>query len=134
MNQPEALFGNLIHSYTRAEAISDGVLVDISATAREAGFRIHVAMTGAAWEDCVAWDASDSTLQAGQDEAGRLWDVAWMASLAARRGRGDQVEFELLRVPRGGRGRSPQRVVLSLHIGPGDTGEPVMTVMLPGED
>ena len=134
MNQPEDLFGNLIHSYSRADAIADGVLIDISATAGEAGFRLPVAMTRAAWDDCVAWDERDSRRQVGQDETGRLWDVAWMASLAARRGRSDQVAFELLRVPRGGRGTSPRRAVLHLHMGPGDAGEPVITVMLPGED
>lgn len=30
------VFGEVIHSYTRAQAIADGVLVDISETAREA--------------------------------------------------------------------------------------------------
>jgi hypothetical protein len=30
---------DLIHSYTRADALRDGVLIDVSATAKEAGFR-----------------------------------------------------------------------------------------------
>jgi hypothetical protein len=30
---------DMIHSYTRAEAIADGVLIDVSETAKEAGFR-----------------------------------------------------------------------------------------------
>lgn len=30
----------VVHAYTRAEAIEDGVLVDVSETAREAGFRV----------------------------------------------------------------------------------------------
>src|SRR5262249_14414043 len=30
---------DLIHRYTRAEALADGVLIDVSATAREAGIR-----------------------------------------------------------------------------------------------
>jgi type I site-specific restriction endonuclease len=33
------LFGEVIHSYTRADAIDDGYLVDVSDVAREAGFR-----------------------------------------------------------------------------------------------
>ena len=40
---------DLIHSYSRAQAIEDGVLVDVSETAREAGFTVPVAITRAAW-------------------------------------------------------------------------------------
>ena len=35
----------LIHSYTRKQAIEDGVLVDVSAAAFGVGFKVHVAMT-----------------------------------------------------------------------------------------
>src|SRR5262249_42765183 len=41
--------GDLIHSYTRAGALRDGVLIDVSATAKEAGFNYPVALTRAAW-------------------------------------------------------------------------------------
>ncbi len=37
-------FAPVISVYTRAQAIEDGVLVDVSETAREAGFRIPVAV------------------------------------------------------------------------------------------
>ena len=33
-------FGPVLHAYTRAQAIEDGILVDVSETAREAGFKI----------------------------------------------------------------------------------------------
>ena len=66
---------DLIHSYTRAEAVADGVLIDVSAVAREAGIRYPVALTRAAWERCVAVPPG----VACQDEAGRLWDVLWRA-------------------------------------------------------
>ncbi len=70
---------DLISSYTRAQAIADGVLVDVTETAKEAGFRCPVALTRAAWADCVAWSEADTRRQVPQDEAGRLWDVLWMA-------------------------------------------------------
>ena len=124
-------FGPLIQAYSRAEAIADGVLIDVSAVAREAGIRVPVAMTAAAWADCVAWSAEDSTRQTPQDEAGRLWDVVWMAALMAQRGSG---LFQLSRVPRGGRGTRPRLTALRLHIGPGDVGEPVVTLLMPDED
>lgn len=43
----------LIHSYSRRQANEDGVLVDISETAREAGFTLPVALTAAVYEQYV---------------------------------------------------------------------------------
>ena len=43
-------FGPVIFAYTRAQAIEDGILVDVSETAREAGFRIPVAITRTVWD------------------------------------------------------------------------------------
>lgn len=127
-------FGESISTYTRRAAISDGVLIDVSAMAREAGFKVPVAMTAAAWEDSVRWDETDSSRQVHQDQAGRLWDVLWMAFMAARRSGGSQVSFELYRVPRGGRATTSRKVRLLMAIGPGDEGEPVITVLMPRED
>jgi hypothetical protein len=66
---------DLIHSYTRADALRDGVLIDVSPTAREAGIRYPVALTRAAWGRCVAVPPGVLC----QDESGRLWDVLWSA-------------------------------------------------------
>jgi hypothetical protein len=44
---------DLIHAYSRSQAIEDGVLIDATATAREAGIRYPVALTAAVWERCV---------------------------------------------------------------------------------
>jgi hypothetical protein len=124
-----------ISIYTRAQAIADGVLVDVSTLAKEAGFHIPVAMTAAAWADCVAWSDADSLRQVTQDESGRRWDVLWMASIAARRARGAQrLAFQLHRVPRSGRGTRPRPITLNLHLGPGDDAEPVVTILMPEED
>lgn len=127
-------WGTPIHVYTRSQALADGVLVDVSELASEAGFRIPVALTRAVWEDCVAWTELDSRRQTLQDQVGRLWDVLWLASLAAKRGRRDRVSFEIYRVPRDGKAARPKRVHLQMHIGPGDAGGPVISIMLPGED
>jgi hypothetical protein len=122
----------VISRYTRAEAIEDGVLVDISETARECGFKFPVAMTRDAFEDCVTWDEGNAGLQ---DESGRLWDVVWMGLNAIRRCAPgtDRLPFDLYRIPNTPRATTPRRTTLVLHIGPGDTPEPVMTIMLPGE-
>lgn len=135
MNAVNEIFGEVIHSYNRAQAIEDGHLIDVSEAAAEAGFRVSVAITSAAWGDCVAWSERDSRRQTYQDEAGRLWDVLWMAMNSARRCAGEQsFAFQLYRIPRGGRAMRPRLTRLLCMIGPGDNFEPVVTVMLPGED
>jgi hypothetical protein len=136
-NKQDTLFGDdVIHSYTRAEAIEDGVLVDVTETAKEAGFVWPVAMTRAVWDECVEWSDEDSKRQTYQDVSGRLWDVLWMAYIAIRSspGNGTQLLFRLYRVPRGGRAKKPRSTTLKLITGPGDDGEPVVTILLPNED
>jgi hypothetical protein len=122
---------DLIHRYTRAEAIRDGVLVDVSATAKEAGFKFPVALTAAVWAKCVV---VPSRVQY-QDEAGRLWDVLMMLRFAIR---GSTDGARLVRfgvhVRNDNRDRTPPLVRLKALCGPGDRGEPVVTVMLPDED
>ena len=86
MNTPNNLNpdeGDFVYRYSRAQALADGVLIDVADIAREAGFRVAVAITAQAWADCVAWSEADSLRQVTQDEAGRLWDVLWLAHLAA---------------------------------------------------
>lgn len=129
----------IISRYTRAEAIADGVLVDVTRTAQEAGFVVPVAVTVGVWTLVCPTEAEAAF---GQDEAGRLWDVLWMAFLAARRFKrsgiepGPEVEYVCLFELRGREGVTPglheQR--LKLHSGPGDAGEHVITIMLPHED
>jgi hypothetical protein len=120
---------DLIHSYSRAQAIADGVLIDVSPTAREAGFRYPVALTAAAWAKCVAVPAGVLC----QDEAGRLWDVLWLLALGARRTYGPEVRFAV-HVRNDNCERTPPLVRLKALCGPGDDGEPVITVMEPGEN
>ena len=132
----ESIFGDLIHRYTRTQAIEDGVLVDAGPMAQEAGFKWPVALTSAVWEDCVAWADDDSRKKPCQDQAGRLWDVLYMASHAIRTSKdsGDRVMFQLYRVPRDGHSTEAVLVTLKLIAGPGDQGEPVITILLPEED
>ena len=137
-NQPSEhpFFGEVISVYTRTQALADGVLIDAGPMAREVGFRWPVAITVAAWEDCIAWTESDSERQTHQDKSGRLWDVLFLAAYAARNP-ADAVSqrlFKLYRVPRDGQSTEAELTRLKLVIGPGDAGEPVMTILLPNED
>lgn len=129
----DPFFGaEVIHSYSRAQAIEDGVLVDVTSTAREAGITFPVAMTRSAFEDLVAWAPENG---AWQDESGRLWDVVNMTRFAILRGRDtDRVRVDLLRVPNRPGARRAESAHCWAQCGPGDDAAPVITLMRDGED
>ncbi len=60
----------MIFAYTRADALTDGELVDVSTTAREAGLIFPVAITRAAHALHVEWTDADTERQTYQDTAG----------------------------------------------------------------
>jgi hypothetical protein len=124
----EDLFGEVISVYTRAQAIEDGVLVDVSTTAREAGFKFPVAVTRAVYDQYITPDPG--SVQFGQCIEGRLWDVLWMARNAAKRG-GAIIQFRVFFIMKE---RQSRLISLKAICGPGDDAEPVITIMLPEED
>ena len=132
----ESFFGDIISTYTRAQAIEDGVLIDVSSIAKESGFEWPVSMTAGAWADCVVWSDTDSQTQVYQDQSGRLYDVIFMAfqAICLSREAGDRLLFRLYRVPRDGHSMDAELTTLKLIVGPGDSGEPVITIMLVDED
>ena len=122
--------------YGREQAIADGLLVDISCQAKDYGFQIPVAISAALWVDCVFWNDQDLVRQsdARQSQEQRLHDLLLRAVLSAADKETDTVPFDLERVPRDGRTARRHRTPLKLMVGAGDEGEPVMTLMLAGED
>ena len=132
----------MIHTYTRRQAIEDGVLVQLSGPGYEGdpwipkmvadcGYRFPVAMTATAFAKCV--ELTPAAKRACNDLKGRLWDVLWMLKLAVGRSRPDQdtVYFDVWCVVNRVK---PQEVRLKSVCGPGDDAEPVLTIMLPEED
>ena len=119
---------NLIFSYTRAQAIDDGVLVDASRMAREAGIRYPVAVTENAWQTYIVPDEVSKTQ--GQSEEGRLWDLLMVFRKAARNSAGDIRHFSVLFLM----GRKLRFGTFKAVCGPGDDAAPVITIMLPEED
>jgi hypothetical protein len=128
------IFGEPVYTYTRRQAIEDGVLVDLMqpetvALVREAGFKFPVAMTSGAFSATVA--EIDKPLPEGQDMQGRLWDVLWMLRHGIKTSRTpDRARFVVMVW----NGRHYDRVELWATCGPGDNGEPVITILLEGED
>ena len=123
---------DLIYAYTRSQALADGVLVDVSQMASEAGFRFPTAITA----DLHARITPNQREQElGQSYEGRLWDVVFLASFAARQaGAANQSQFEVSLfeaeedLPHNNHLSS---LKLWIMVGPGDEGEPVITIGFP---
>jgi hypothetical protein len=71
----------IIDSYSRQQAIADGVLVDVTKEAQEAGFKIPVAITKGVHALCQV----PENLKGVQDYKGRLWDTLYMATVAYKK-------------------------------------------------
>jgi len=121
---------DIIYRYTRADALRDGVLVDISDVALEAGFAIPVAITRAAYDSYIV--PSDSLHSDGQSTEGRLWDTLRVPWITAKRNGGSTIMFSVLFLMKSG--AKPEPIELKAMCHPGDNSEPVVTIMLPNED
>jgi len=128
---PVDFWGEPISRYTSAQALADGVLVDATGAAKECSFKWPVALTAAAWAVCV--NVPPGVML--QDEQGRLRDVLVMLlhAIRAARSNGQEIRFGV-HVRNDNRDRTPPLVRLKALCGPGDQGEPVVTVMMPDED
>lgn len=120
---------DIISIYTRAQAIEDGILIDVSELAKEAGFVAPVAVTNGVWSSVVV--PPQKAKERGECETGRLWDVLYLASLQAKQTTGNEVRFRILATNNRG---TRKLVQLKAVAGPGDKGELVITIMLPDED
>ena len=134
MEQLKEIFGEPVYTYTRAQAIEDGCFADVSDQAREVGFRCPVALTSTLWAT-VNVEGNEALVREGQSTAGRLHDVLFLAMLKVRAAAGRPFEGPMkcaFRVLDGSVVRSDEQE-LWLYFGPGDNGEPVMTIYLESE-
>jgi hypothetical protein len=143
-------WGKEIFRYSRAQAISDGVLIDLTTATddkgqllcQQAGFKVPVAITRAAWAKTIeaggTWKPHGQgeilELKGGPSLTGRLWDVLWMLRVASctQSGNSDRVHFQVL-VDVNGDG-CHELVRLWALCGPGDDAKLVVTILLEGED
>ena len=128
----DPIFGSIIYAYPRAQATADGVLVDVTEAAKEVGFKLPVAIT-ASLHGRLTPSMADQTL--GQDYEGRLWDVLWLASFTIKLADPgtDTVTFTVALQEADFKSVRPQDTDLRLRAfcGPGDEGEPVITIGFP---
>ena len=123
----ESVFGEVISSYSRKEAIEDGMLVElIPEMVKEAGIRHPMAITTAGWQLI-----DDAVKKGGKDLEGVIWDMLTMFRLNAKKSTGNEFIFEILIWEKHvGKDRLMKFKAIC---GPGDTLEPVITIMIPNE-
>lgn len=121
---------NLIYSYTRAQAIEDGVLIDVSEQAKAIGFKVNTCVTDHLYGDYLV--PPDGLEGEGQSIEGRLQDVLFRTLIAASTmGNSNRVEFIVLFLMKPGEW---EKVHILAMMGPGDRHEPVLTIMLPEDE
>lgn len=123
---PEVIF-----SYSRFQALADGVLIDVSKLAREAGFTLPVAVSDSLYHGYLTPPLE--LAKEGQSLDGRLWDTLSVLRYAIKASPAtDRITFTVLfaQAP----DAEPEPVDLLAVCGPGDSGEPVITIMLPSDD
>jgi hypothetical protein len=138
---------DVIFAYTRADAIADGVLVDLTdykaegmeetlATSR--GIKLPVAVTSTVYGQYIALPED---YKGEQTFAGRLSDVfsnfVLTVLLVPENREKSEIFFPLVlpTISEDGKDSGEEiKTMLKAHIGPGDTTAPVLTIMLPDED
>lgn len=115
----------VIHTYSRAEAIRDGVLVDLTALFPDDTSRLKypVACTAAVWN--LIERVCERT---GEDPGGYVWNLCFMAIHAGKTVHPTTRIFKCS-IPCPGRQHA-----FKIVCGPGDDLEPVFTIMFPNED
>jgi hypothetical protein len=113
----------IISRYSRAQAIADGVLVDLTEAAKAKGFKLPVAITATAFDEAVRAPTKEG--ETAEVHLSSLF-AALRAAISLAGPETDTVTFTKLH--EGG------KVELYAVCGPGDTPKPVITVMLVGED
>lgn len=119
---------DVISTYTRAQAIEDGDLIDISKMAKECGYSYPAAITRALYADINGIPDSQKGIESFD---ARLWDVLWMGKRAALVAGGNRVVFQLIMRVKGSR---KNLYFVKVVLADGDeAGKPVFTFMKPNE-
>ena len=131
--KPKApLSSPVIHSCTRAQALANGILIDVTETGKEVGFKLPVAITEPLQNRLTPTRAEAAI---GQNYDDRLWNVLWLAAFTiklADRGT-DTVSFTVMQREVDAKSGRPQNVELRLQAvcGPVLEGTPVIMIGCP---
>ena len=121
----------IIYSYTRSQAVADGVQVEVTKTAQEAGIRFPVFLTRAVYD---AYVTVPPDVEA-QDEAGRLGDVLTLLRHAIRKSQPGKTRLPFALYVRNDN-RRPRLIKLIATCGALDFDDPrpALTIAMPDED
>lgn len=137
---PEPLFSeyDLIHTHTRAQAVADGDLIDVTPQALKAGLALHTACTAGLYGALVG---------SGPNAALRLESMLhtlrraieaqireWISKGMVEEDEPTQTTFAMQDNHTEGLPEDGQRIDAYAAVGPGDHGESVLTIMLSYED
>ena len=121
----------LIHAYSREQAIADGELVDVTEIAKNAGYVVAVALTRAVWNRCV--DVSATI--AGMTDADRVSDILWMCrNCVTSDCVGGEPGLFVVAVRVEHEEREQPLETLKAVLSYDDHGSPCITIMMPEED
>ena len=122
-------FGEMISSYSRKQALEDEVLVDLNQfiPIPESGYKYPVACTTAVWGII---ESAVNNLKYSNDYKGIVWDILHMSRNCPIKKWPTGCLFQVVII-----GAGPEKIfTFKIECGPGDQGEPVLTIMMPDED
>jgi len=128
-SKPDVSEEPIIFSYSRQEALSDGVLIDLNqwVSIDASGYKYPAACTAAVF---AIVERAVNNKHFHNDYTGVIADIFWMSIVMPV----EKWETgQLFEVTITGAGSHPI-YTLKVECGPGDEGEPVITFMLPDED
>lgn len=119
----------VIHSYTRKEAIEDGVLVDMNKyiPVNESGYKYPAACTAGVWNII---DQAVNNKKYGNDYKGIICDIFNISRIMPFKRWQTGAMFRVIITGIG----NQKYHTLKLECGPDDDGKPCLTFMLPDED
>ena len=121
---------DIVYSYSRAQAIADGVLHDVSETAKQTGFKLPVAVTDTIFQKFLL--PSPELVEYGQSCEARLLDLLmvlyFMVRSLPRNHTGSRITFTV-KFLMDAEKELYEEPVLTADCGPGDRGEAVITIM-----
>ncbi len=125
MNPLKDLFGEVISTYSRREAIEDGYLFEVPIkTLNEAGIKFHTCIS--AGINAIIEDAIKKS-EGMNDFEGIVWDILTMLKYGIQRSSDPQRVNFIVKIWQ-------RNISMYAVCGGGDSGEPVITIMLPNED
>jgi hypothetical protein len=125
----------VIYTYSHQQAVEDGMLIDVSLTARRMGFDVPVFVTNTVWVEAICPDGVNGGSRTG------LF-LAYVKGILRNLHEEDALSNDLIELPmtlpmvgvhvvRDGKEVEPEERTLWLHLGANDEGEPIFKIMFP---